>query len=249
MSDFEQLKPCPFCGSHPNDGSVGSSAPGMEDCGYLYIECPHCNGASGKPFIGVHGDDKEVLRGIWNTRSAIASMQGEAVAVLLHPTNLGFVTQGVIGWTEIGNVKVGDKLFTYPPSAASKIAEQDARIKELEQQLEEARKDASKTLYLPWNYISESIPPGAETHWFSPKVWLALSDGRVMPGQCLHKMKNAIYDGPVHSWFIFQEDGGPGLQLSEGIDVIAWIPFAKPYHPGIALENIDAAISKIGGGE
>lgn len=38
----------------------------------------------------------------------------------------------------------GDQLFTYPPSAASKIAEQDARIKELEQQLSAARKDAER---------------------------------------------------------------------------------------------------------
>lgn len=37
-------------------------------------------------------------------------------------------------------------LFTYPPDSASKIAEQDARIKELEQQLEEARNKLGKTI-------------------------------------------------------------------------------------------------------
>lgn len=71
--------------------------------------------------------------------SAIALMQGEAVVQVRDAGRYGLLVEFIEGKAK--TLKAGDKLFTYPPSAATKIAEQDARIKELEQQLEVARKD------------------------------------------------------------------------------------------------------------
>lgn len=133
MSDFEQIKPCPFCGSHPNEGSVGSSVPGMEDCGYLYIECRQCNGTSGKPFIGVHGDDKEVLRGIWNTRAAKQSMQCDSEHVAIYEQDTNHLqelmdTDMAKGWRWMRkDFARGDKLYTHAPDSAARIAELEAR--------------------------------------------------------------------------------------------------------------------------
>ena len=102
-------------------------------------------------------------------------------------------------------------------------------------QEEIARSVQTATLRLNWNPVPETLPPGAETHWFSPTVWLALSDGRVAPGQCLHRVKGATYNAPVHSWFI--EDGGRSVMLSDGITVIAWMPFAVPDHPSADVQG------------
>lgn len=84
-------------------------------------------------------------------------------------------------------------------------------------------------LYLKWNPVPQSLPPGAETHWFSPQVWLALSDGSVHPGQCLHASKGSEYDGP-HDWFIDTKEGSVSIGCN-GAKVVAWMPFAVPDHP------------------
>lgn len=77
----------------------------------------------------------------------IASMQGEAVSYA-RPDDVDMKSYPDLAYNyPVTSKKFGEftqPLFTYPPSAASKIAEQEARIKELEQQLEEARKDAER---------------------------------------------------------------------------------------------------------
>lgn len=138
MSDFEQLKPCPFCGGVASEGSVGSSVPGSEDDGYLYIECSNCNGAFGKPFIGVHGDEKEVLRGIWNARAAKQSMQGEIIGYASKESIKKARNGGdAIFGREIPEVTRTVPLYTHAPDSAARIAEQDARINELEERIGE----------------------------------------------------------------------------------------------------------------
>lgn len=91
---------------------------------------------------------------------AIASMQGEAVGYIVLTENdemrMNFYPKAI----KEGRVNIGDKLFTYPPSATSKIAEQGARIKDLEQQLEEARKDAGRYQWLRENQHTDDDGDG-----------------------------------------------------------------------------------------
>lgn len=70
-------------------------------------------------------------------KSAIASMQGEAIGFFGGHRHYPQGTSEFFGWVYDADLRIekGTKLFTYPPSAASKIAKQDARIKELEAQL------------------------------------------------------------------------------------------------------------------
>lgn len=75
-------------------------------------------------------------------QAAIASMQGEAVGMvevgysMKHECYLDDGDDNFFSpLVDANKIPAGTKLFTYPPSAASKIAEQEARIKELEQQL------------------------------------------------------------------------------------------------------------------
>ena len=84
---------------------------------------------------------------------------------------------------------------------------------------------ALPSLPLEWLPVPQSLPPDPDGNWFSPEVWLALSDGRVVRGQCLHRCKDATYDSPVHAWFEGQR------QLPESIEVLAWMPFATPDFP------------------
>ncbi len=86
------------------------------------------------------------------------------------------------------------------------------------------------SLLLHWNNVPESLPPDPSGGWFSPIVWLALSDGRVLPGQCLHNIETEKHDSPVHDWFVELADGN-SHQLDKGVAVIAWMPFAVPNHP------------------
>ena len=93
----------------------------------------------------------------------------------------------------------------------------------------------SKSAALKWNRVPQSIPPGKEDGFFSPEVWLALSDGSVYMGKCLHKSPGHTYDGPVHSWFA-QKDG-QSMHLDcdafNGAHVVAWMPPATPDHPDL----------------
>jgi len=90
--------------------------------------------------------------------------------------------------------------------------------------------DKLNTIALPWQSVPQSLPPDPHCGGFSPDVWLALSDGTVHSGQCLHKKPDANYDAPVHDWFI------ENRQLDVGLKVIAWMPFAKPDFPSHLIE-------------
>lgn len=92
------------------------------------------------------------------------------------------------------------------------------------------------SLALLWQPVPESLPPNPDGGWFSPMVWLALSDGRVLVGQALHKGSNAEYDAPVHDWFVIDLADGKNKSLNclgDDLSVIAWMPLATPDHPSI----------------
>lgn len=91
------------------------------------------------------------------------------------------------------------------------------------------------SLPLQWQPVPQSLPPDPDGNWFSPMVWLALSDGRVVQGQCLHRCKDAQYDAPVHAWFEGQR------QLPDSIKVVAWMPFATPDFPTVFLTQPEQA--------
>jgi len=88
-----------------------------------------------------------------------------------------------------------------------------------------------------WQPVPETLPPDPEGGWYSPIVWLALSDGRVLPGQALHRATTDV--GPlVRDWFFVLRDPGPipGRvkvvdYLGSGVTVVAWKPIATPDHP------------------
>lgn len=84
---------------------------------------------------------------------------------------------------------------------------------------------AQQTFFLRWYPVPQTLPPDPDGGWFSPYVWLALSDGTVRRGQCLHKKADAEYADPVHDWFLDDE------QIGDGVHVLAWMPFAVPDHP------------------
>lgn len=80
----------------------------------------------------------------------------------------------------------------------------------------------------------ETLPPGASAHWFSPDVWLALSDGQVVMGCCLHRTADATHDELVHDWFAnHPEHGSSSLDCDywNGTEVVAWSTIESPKHP------------------
>jgi hypothetical protein len=92
------------------------------------------------------------------------------------------------------------------------------------------------SLALLWRPVPETLPPDPDGEWFSPMVWLALSDGRVLTGQALHKNADAKYAEPVHDWFAVDPQDGGSKSLScfgNGLSVIAWAPLAVPCHPNM----------------
>jgi hypothetical protein len=90
------------------------------------------------------------------------------------------------------------------------------------------------SLPLQWHPITESLPPDPDgPGWWSPDVWLALSDGTVESGKCLHKSPQATYKAPVHDWFI--GDTQLCAARPRGVKVVAWMPFAVPDFPSVLL--------------
>lgn len=78
------------------------------------------------------------------------------------------------------------------------------------------------TIEAEWIDPKVQLPPGEETGWFSPNIWLALRDGSVVQGCCLHKSKCATYPEPgPHSWFAENTQIDPAM-------VVAWMPFIVP---------------------
>lgn len=96
-----------------------------------------------------------------------------------------------------------------------------------------------RTLPLNWNPVPETLPPNPD-NFFSPRVWLALSDGRVSVGCCLHHEAGVISKRPVHAWFVDDEE----LDEDGGVTVVAWMPFAVPDHPQRVLVRSAAEISR-----
>lgn len=93
------------------------------------------------------------------------------------------------------------------------------------------------SLALLWQPVPETLPPDPHGGWFSPLVWLALSDGRVLTGQALHKSADAEYDAPVHDWCAIDPEDGSSNMLScfgDDLSVVAWMPLAVPDHPRTA---------------
>jgi hypothetical protein len=101
--------------------------------------------------------------------------------------------------------------------------------------MELAGRDEPHSKVLHWQPFPQTLPPDPHGGWFSPYVWLAFSDGAVERGQCLHKQANAAYSDPVHSWYVDNE------QVGDDRNVVAWMLFAVPDHPGLALAAALAA--------
>lgn len=60
LAQVQELKPCPFCGGHPKVGETNTGVPGMEDCGYAFVEC--C-------IVHAHSEESvEDAITAWNTR-------------------------------------------------------------------------------------------------------------------------------------------------------------------------------------
>ena len=78
-----------------------------------------------------------------------------------------------------------------------------------------------------WHPVTETLPPDTF------RVWLAVSDGRVMLGQANHKSADAKYDATVHDWFVDdQEDGSKSIRcLGDNLSIVAWMQFTAPEHP------------------
>lgn len=83
---------------------------------------------------------------------------------------------------------------------------------------------------LHWFTPEEQLPEDLGGGYFSPDIWLALSDGRVVVGQCLHKNKESTTTALVHSWFYKYEDGSTH-QLEKSVDVLWWAAFTTPTFP------------------
>lgn len=79
---------------------------------------------------------------------------------------------------------------------------------------------------LQWQPVPQTLPPDPLGGWFSPYVWLAFEDGTVERGKCLHKPANAAYSDPVQSWYVDDQ------QVDDDRNVVAWMLFAVPDHPG-----------------
>lgn len=94
-----------------------------------------------------------------------------------------------------------------------------------------------------WTRIVDAatIPPqDANNPGWSPKIWLYLSDGQVVMGQCLHRVPNANYKGLVHDWFAWhREHGSSSLSCYfwKKARVLAWAPVEAPEAPDWVGEN------------
>lgn len=88
-----------------------------------------------------------------------------------------------------------------------------------------------RVLPLKWNIVPESLPPRVNQDW-SDRIWVALSNGKVAIGKCLHHEEGAVAKTPVHSWFTDDSYIDPD---EDDFYVVAWMPFAVPDHPQLKL--------------
>lgn len=107
MTDLDNmaLLPCPFCGGKPRTGTANSGVPGMEDCGYAYIEC--CD-------VHVHRDEDEECASDWNRRAALLTAPPGYVLVPVEPTPLMIATfradneHGALSWMTHTTLRCAD---------------------------------------------------------------------------------------------------------------------------------------------
>lgn len=178
-------------------------------------------------------------------QAAKQSMQGEAVAKIVYDRktdekgNTYHKSRPQI-WPLIADAELlayphSTHLFTHAPDSAARIAEQDARISELEQQLEVARKDAE------WQPIETAPKDG--THI------LLSGDGRVTEGKWL----NDYYpkEAEFHSTGAYLGQFETGECIEGG-----WMSFDGGFtdeHPATHWKPLpafhDSAIRQIGGEE
>lgn len=131
---------------------------------------------------------KDYLNHAWEGwQAAIASMQGEApkgfalVPIVTTRAMDDVMREPDWQWIDVlaaaESISEDDYFEPYPPRAAEKIAEQDARIKELEQQLEVARKDEE------WKPIQTAPKDGtllmvySRTHGYVSAWWGQVDGG------------------------------------------------------------------------
>jgi len=72
-----------------------------------------------------------------------------------------------------------------------------------------------------WIDVRKRLPPGEETGWFSPRVWVALKDGTVGQGECMHR-----------------QIGAAAEKTRIAVDIF------DPYDRAIALEQAKAEFDK-----
>lgn len=148
MSDFEQLKPCPFCG-----GEVKLEQT-LKRTGWGVV-CRNSSNLGGTCAIEqIPSKEKQAAITRWNTRAAKQSMQGDSEHVAIYEQDTNHLqelmdTDMAKGWRWMRkDFAKGDKLYTHAPDSAARIAEQDAEIARLQKELEEARKDADRYRWL-----------------------------------------------------------------------------------------------------
>ncbi len=81
-----------------------------------------------------------------------------------------------------------------------------------------------------WNKFPDTLPPDPGGGWFSPYVWFALKNGKVVKGRVLHKSKEATYEETYHDVFLSDEFGG---RQHDGDNIIAWSEITAPKFEGI----------------
>jgi len=88
-----------------------------------------------------------------------------------------------------------------------------------------------------WQPVLGCPPADSEDGRYSPLVWLALSDGRVLPGQALYDISKV---GPaVRDWFVVVRESERVKvtnYLGTNVTVVAYMPITTPTHPVVTTK-------------
>jgi len=85
-------------------------------------------------------------------------------------------------------------------------------------------------LPLNWYGVDERAPPVAKGTPTSPALYLAMEDGSVHQGSCLHKPDKATYKALVHGWFYIDKDCKKWA-VSNKNKVLMWTLIPTVPHP------------------
>lgn len=85
----------------------------------------------------------------------------------------------------------------------------------------------------------DKLPPRRNESITSVEVWLALSDDRVVRGECLFARPSLENGMQIHDWFLCSDDAGnPARTLAvdnvpgkRELEVVAWALIEVPAHP------------------